>query len=30
MLQTFSSLVEATAAGNAEIYKKFSKQIVRD
>ncbi len=29
-LQTFSSLVEATAAGNAEIYKKFAQHIVRD
>ncbi len=29
-LQTFSSLVEATAAGNAEIYKKFAHHIVRD
>jgi hypothetical protein len=29
-LQTFSSLVEATAAGNAEIYKKFAHHILRD
>lgn len=28
-LQTFSSLVEATAAGNAAIYKKFADGVVR-